>query len=156
MVNSNTFESFKQIAPEQIINSLAKFLIESITSGSAIREPWRLTLFLIFSYSDLKKYKFYYWVAHPTPYNFPEIYYQRNPTPICDEFSSSQIEKLQAEFLQLNSKSKCFFAVLSSIQNRSLEVISLAEGIKSVQNLKPDCETVSFINYCRVDLLDTY
>ena len=146
MLNTNTFELFKQTDPEKFVDTLAKYLIESITSGTVIQEPWKLFLFLMLSYSDLKKYKFFYWVAHPTPYNLPETYYQRNPTPICDEFTSSQIEELQAGFLQLDSKSKSFFSVFVSTENNSLKVTSLAEGIEFVQSLNPDSpKSVSFL-----------
>ncbi|XP_033223571.1 ubiquitin-like modifier-activating enzyme ATG7 [Belonocnema kinseyi] len=138
MLNTNTFELFKQTDPEKFIDLLGKYLIEAITSGTAIKEPWRLSLFLMLSFSDLKKYKFYYWVAHPTPYNLPETYYQRNPMPICDEFTSSQIEEMQAGFLQLDSKSKSFFSVFVSTENNSLKITSLAEGIEFVQSLNLD------------------
>lgn len=145
MLNTNTFELFKQTDPEKFIDLLGKYLIESIKSGAAIREPWRLSLFLMLSFSDLKKYKFYYWVAHPTPYNLSETYYQRNPKPIGDEFTSSQIEEMQAGFLQLDSKSKSFFSLFVSTENNSLKVTSLAEGIEFVQSLNLDStKSVSF------------
>lgn len=133
-MNTNTLELFKQTQPEQFINSFAKHLVESIKSGTALQEPWRLSLFIMLSYSDLKKYKFFYWVAHPTPYNLPETFYQKNPMPICDEFNSNQIIDLQKSFYELDSKSKSFFTVFISKEENSVKVRTLAEGVEYIKN----------------------
>lgn len=148
MVNTNTLELFKKMQPEQFINSFAKHLVESIKSGTALQEPWRLSLFIMLSYSDLKKYKFFYWIAHPTPYNLPETFYEKNPTPICDELNSSQIDDLQTGFSQLDSKSKCFFTVFTSSEKDSLKIATLAEGIEFIKNENlEDSNSVSFRYY---------
>ncbi|KOX75579.1 Ubiquitin-like modifier-activating enzyme ATG7 [Melipona quadrifasciata] len=73
MINTNTFEAFRQINPEKFIDSMGKDVINSIRDGTALQSPWKLSLFLVLAYSDLKKYKFYYWVAHPTPLRLPEM-----------------------------------------------------------------------------------
>lgn len=142
MVNTNTLELFKKTQPDQFINSFAKHLIESIKSGTALQEPWRLSLFIMLSFSDLKKYKFFYWVAHPTPYNLPETFYQKNPTPICDELNSSQIIDLQKGFSELDSKSKSFFTVFTSNENSTVQIKTLAEGVEFIKNKNTD--SVSF------------
>lgn len=143
MVNTNTLELFKKTQPDQFINSFAKHLIESIKSGTALQEPWRLSLFIMLSFSDLKKYKFFYWVAHPTPYNLPETFYQKNPTPICDELNSSQIIDLQKGFSELDSKSKSFFTVFTSNENSTVQIKTLAEGVEFIKNKNTDSESQS-------------
>lgn len=115
--------------PESFINDLGKELLDSIESGSALEEPWRLMLFLISSYSDLKKYRFYYWAAHPTPYNLPEMNYVKRQVFIAEEFTESQMKSVKSGFENLDPKLKCFFSVI--VPNKTdLKVTSLSDGVK--------------------------
>lgn len=129
MMNSNTFEAFKQMQPESFINNLGKEVLDSMQSDLALREPWRLMLFLISSYSDLKKYRFYYWGAHPTPYNLPEMNYVKRQIFIAEEFSESQIKALKSGFESLDPKLKCFFSVIVPSKT-NLKILSLSDGVK--------------------------
>jgi ubiquitin-like modifier-activating enzyme ATG7 len=48
-----------------LMNSEGKKLLQRIRDGSALEDPSELTRFHIAAFSDLKKYKFYYWFAFP-------------------------------------------------------------------------------------------
>lgn len=131
MINTNTFEAFRQINPEQFIDSMGKDIINNIKDGTVLQNPWKLSLFLVLAYSDLKKYKFYYWVAHPTPLKLPEMYYQEYPQSINEEFTARQVEDLSQHFLQLDSRTKSYFTVSISKEGK-LSIIDLATGVETI------------------------
>ncbi|KAK9296789.1 hypothetical protein QLX08_009310 [Tetragonisca angustula] len=130
MINTNTFEAFRQINPEKFIDSMGKDVINSIQDGTALQSPWKLSLFLVLAYSDLKKYKFYYWVAHPTPLKLPEMYYEESPKSINEEFAAKHVEDLCQGFLQLDSRTKNYFTVLLS--GDKMTIVDLAAGVKAI------------------------
>ncbi|KAK1118244.1 hypothetical protein K0M31_015288 [Melipona bicolor] len=131
MINTNTFEAFRQINPEKFIDSMGKDVINSIQDGTALQSPWKLSLFLVLAYSDLKKYKFYYWVAHPTPLRLPEMYYEESPKSINEEFRAKHVEDLCQGFLQLDSRTKNYFTVLLSEGDKMI-IVDLATGVKAI------------------------
>ncbi|XP_014481598.1 PREDICTED: ubiquitin-like modifier-activating enzyme atg7 isoform X2 [Dinoponera quadriceps] len=108
-------------------------LMNSIIDGTALREPWRLSVFLMLAYSDLKKYQFYYWVAHPTPFSLPEIYLVEPSKPAHSLFNTDQIDKLHTEFLQLDARSKNFFSVFVS-ENNDLSIADLSKGVEHARS----------------------
>jgi hypothetical protein len=146
MINKNTFEMFKQTNPEIFINTLGKELLDSLKSESALKEPWQLMTFLIHSHADLKKYCFHYWVAHPTPFNLPEMHYVKQSVFVKEEFSSSQFESLVREFTKLDAKSRSFFTVIISKESKILEIVSLAQGVKIANSSDNEVITKSMIN----------
>lgn len=58
--NVNTIEEFKQVNKQQLLHSWGLQLLEDFKNGNYKEQ------FHILTFSDLKKYKFYYWVAYPT------------------------------------------------------------------------------------------
>ncbi|XP_031846496.1 autophagy-related 7 isoform X2 [Nomia melanderi] len=135
MINKNTFEAFKQTNPETFIESLGKDLVESIMDGSSLKQPWKLSLFLLLAYSDLKKYKFYYWVAHPTPLKLPEMYYEEPPKPVNEEFTPAQLQDLSKGFFELHSGLKNYFTVLISSESKMI-ISDLATGVNVIETHK--------------------
>ncbi|KAL6259572.1 hypothetical protein P5V15_009490 [Pogonomyrmex californicus] len=143
MINTNTYETFRQINPENFIDTMGECVIDSIKDGMALQEPWRLSMFVVFAYSDLKKYKFFYWAAHPAPFSLPETHLIMPTKFASGEFTANQIDKLHADFLQLDAKSKNFFTVFTS--GNDLNIDNLAKGIeytKASINNKGDSEQV--------------
>lgn len=133
MINTNTSEAYRQIKPEEFIETMGKCIIDSIIDGTALQEPWRLSIFLVLAYSDLKKYQFYYWVAHPTPFSLPEIYLAEPLKLISSKFTTDQIDKLHTGFLQLDAKSKNFFSVFVSEEN-DLTIADLSKGVEHIRS----------------------
>ncbi|KAL4263206.1 Ubiquitin-like modifier-activating enzyme ATG7 [Pleurotus pulmonarius] len=60
--NFNTIEEFKSADKSSLFNHEADIIWESILRN---RDASLLTRFLLISYADLKKYKYYYWFAFP-------------------------------------------------------------------------------------------
>lgn len=132
LVNTNTHETFREINPEKFIDEMSKLLLESVKNGSAIKEPCRLAFFIIFSYADLKRYRFHYWVAHPTFFNLPELYHIKNPASSHDQFTADQLERLSQGFSALAGKQKAFFTVLVAGKG-DLSVETLSKGLDLVE-----------------------
>ena len=130
MINTNTYETFKTTNPGNFINTLGKELLDSLKSGSALQEPWRLMTFLVLSFADLKKYRFHYWVSYPTPFSLPEMHYAKQQVYLREEFTADQVQSFEEGFNKLDAKSRCFFAVIISKESKTLEVVSLARGVE--------------------------
>ncbi|XP_019699661.1 ubiquitin-like modifier-activating enzyme atg7 isoform X2 [Harpegnathos saltator] len=133
MINTNTYEAYRQIKPEEFIDTMGKCITDSIIDGTALQEPWRLSVFLVLAHSDLKKYQFYYWVAHPTPFSLPEIYLTEPLKLASSEFTTDQINKLHKGFLQLDARSKNFFSVFVSDKS-DLSIANLSKGVEYVRS----------------------
>lgn len=150
MINTNTYESFRQINPQEFIDIMGKCIIDSIIDGTALKESWRLVIFLIYAYSDLKKYRFHFWAAHPTPFSLPEIYSALPSRPLYSEFTDKQISLLHTKFLQLPPDSRSFFTIFVS-ENGDLSLEELSKGVEyaklNVDN-KGDSEKVTIYLHC--------
>ncbi|KAI8838400.1 hypothetical protein BC829DRAFT_447404 [Chytridium lagenaria] len=68
--NTNTIEDFKAIDKAEAISSVGKKIWDAIQSGEALKDPSLLSRFLLITFADLKKYKFYFWFAFPA-FNLP-------------------------------------------------------------------------------------
>ncbi|XP_053985692.1 uncharacterized protein LOC128880052 isoform X2 [Hylaeus volcanicus] len=135
MINTNTYEAFRQTNPGTFIDTLGKAVMDSILDGSSLQMPWKLSLFIVLAYSDLKKYRFHYWFAHPTLLKLPEIYYEEPPKSINVEFTVTQVEDLCKGFLQLDSGSKNYFTILISSEN-NMSIVDLATGVNIIKMYK--------------------
>lgn len=62
LINVNTYEDFKKSDKSKLIKSWGDDIYKKICTD----DTSSLTSFHIYTFSDLKKYKFYYWVAFPT------------------------------------------------------------------------------------------
>lgn len=132
MINTNTYEAFRQINHEKFIDTMGKCIVDSIIDGTALQEPWRLSVFFVLAYSDLKKYRFHYWAAHPTPFTLPEIHLVEPTKSVYDEFTDSQRDKLKTGFLHLDVKSRNFFTVFVSGKD-DLSIDDLSKGVEHIK-----------------------
>ncbi|KAK7203091.1 hypothetical protein BZA70DRAFT_283857 [Myxozyma melibiosi] len=63
--NLNTSEEFKSLDKSVLIQEQGEKLWSSILNGEVAANPSLLSSFYLLCFSDLKKYKFYYWFAFP-------------------------------------------------------------------------------------------
>ncbi|OAJ39464.1 E1-like protein-activating enzyme Gsa7p/Apg7p [Batrachochytrium dendrobatidis JEL423] len=63
--NTNTIEDFKSVDKNSLIKTVSLEIWQDILSGAAVADPTLLNKFLLLTFADLKKYKFYYWFAFP-------------------------------------------------------------------------------------------
>lgn len=92
-------------------------------------------MFSILSYADLKKYRFHYWAAYPTPFGLPELYHERTPQFSASEFSALQLEALKIDFKSLDGRSKSFFSVVVDGDGKAA-IVNLAKGVESVNAVR--------------------
>ncbi|CAK9437365.1 uncharacterized protein LODBEIA_P17430 [Lodderomyces beijingensis] len=65
LTNVNTIEEFKAINKQDLLNQWGRSMAESMQNTTKFDYD-TFNRFSMISFSDLKKYKFYYWVAFPT------------------------------------------------------------------------------------------
>lgn len=66
VLNFNTLESFKEFDKLRYLKEVAGSIWSQIESGEALITPGVLVQFRVITFSDLKKYKYYYWFCFPS------------------------------------------------------------------------------------------
>ncbi|EPS31273.1 hypothetical protein PDE_06228 [Penicillium oxalicum 114-2] len=69
--NVNTIEDYRNMDKSQMLNQAGKTIWDAIQDGTIFSCPSLLSSFVILSFADLKKYKFYYWFAFPAIHSDP-------------------------------------------------------------------------------------
>lgn len=123
--NTNTLDAFKTSDKKQLLEGAGKKVWDSIISGAAIRDPCLLNNFLLLSYSDLKKYNFYYWFAFPAllpdePATVATI------SPAGKSFTSDELGDLAKAYDTFigGNPSQCFFLVNRNERGFTLHPLS--------------------------------
>ncbi|XP_063283001.1 ubiquitin-like modifier-activating enzyme ATG7 [Pelobates fuscus] len=108
LYNTNTLESFKSCDKKALLEQAANEIWNAIKSGAALDDPACLNKFLLLTFSDLKKYRFYYWFCFPA-LCFPEgVCLMKQPVLLGERFSDTQIQAFQNvydDFLQTEGSS---------------------------------------------------
>ncbi|KAI8647244.1 putative autophagy ubiquitin-activating enzyme ApgG [Parasitella parasitica] len=65
LVNTNTVEEFRTIDKNQLFQQVTEKIQNAVQTGQALRDPNELASFLLLTFADLKKYKFYHWFGFP-------------------------------------------------------------------------------------------
>ncbi|XP_043407439.1 ubiquitin-like modifier-activating enzyme ATG7 isoform X9 [Chelonia mydas] len=101
LYNTNTFESFKSCDKKSLLEKAANEIWETIKSGTALENPMLLNKFLLLTFADLKKYRFYYWFCYPAlcfPDGIPIV---QQAVCLGERFSPTQIQALQKAYDEL-------------------------------------------------------
>ncbi|KAJ5150968.1 Ubiquitin-like modifier-activating enzyme atg7 [Penicillium canariense] len=69
--NVNTIEEYRNMDKPHMILQAGKTIWDAINDGTIYSCPSLLSSFIIISFADLKKYKFYYWFAFPALHSDP-------------------------------------------------------------------------------------
>ncbi|OOQ86585.1 Ubiquitin-like modifier-activating enzyme atg7 [Penicillium brasilianum] len=69
--NVNTIEDYRNMDKPHMILQAGKTIWDAINDGTIYSCPSLLSSFIILSFADLKKYKFYYWFAFPAIHSDP-------------------------------------------------------------------------------------
>ncbi|KAG0244754.1 Autophagy protein 7 [Actinomortierella wolfii] len=98
--NTNTIEDFKSIDKKELFDSVVQQIWEDISSGRALMNPELLNRFLLVTFADLKKFKFYYWFAFPALLADPvwNIAEEHNLKQIDAVWSAEEIESFRMNF----------------------------------------------------------
>ncbi|XP_036593988.1 ubiquitin-like modifier-activating enzyme ATG7 isoform X2 [Trichosurus vulpecula] len=98
LFNTNTLESFKTSDKKLLLEKTAEEIWESIKSGAALENPVLLNKFLLLTFSDLKKYYFYYWFCYPALCLPDGVALLQEPIRLDQKFSPSQIQALECAY----------------------------------------------------------
>ncbi|XP_034962109.1 ubiquitin-like modifier-activating enzyme ATG7 [Zootoca vivipara] len=104
LYNTNTLEAFKSCDKKLLLEQAANKIWDAITSGTAVENPVLLNRFILLTFADLKRYRFYYWFCYPAlclPEGIPLI---QQPVCLGAKFSATQIEALQNAYDELCQK----------------------------------------------------
>ncbi|EMG48479.1 APG7 Ubiquitin-like modifier-activating enzyme ATG7 [Candida maltosa Xu316] len=102
LLNVNTIEEFKSVDKLDLLNKWGHEIQESIKTSELF--DYRLfNKFYMLSFSDLKKYKFYYWVAYPTLASTWSVVSEETPNPEVINLIESQLQSDFNLFFQLDS-----------------------------------------------------
>ncbi|KAG6826696.1 hypothetical protein H0H92_014812 [Tricholoma furcatifolium] len=135
--NYNTIEEFKAADKSSLFNQEATKIWDHILST---RDTTRLNDFLLITFSDLKKYKYYYWFAFPAFVSKPAWEIQGDWRSAADEFSVETLTKVH-EQLRSRASTLPFFLI------REDGVISPVEEYSTFfASLPPASRTVGFID----------
>ncbi|KAJ3182712.1 Autophagy protein 7 [Geranomyces variabilis] len=138
--NTNTIEEFKQLDKTNALKEVAERIWADMNSGAAISNPSLLTRFLLVTFADLKKYRFYYWFAFPALLPEEPIRLSR-AVPMADVYSGAQISALRESWAAKGGALPFF---LLSETNEALGVHELREWHNVMQDGKP--VTVGFVD----------
>lgn len=101
LTNFNTIEEFKSLDKAAFLKSAGNQIFESIKNKSFLSNPSVLNTFQMISFADLKKFKFYYWLAFPslqTKWDFSSV-------PVENDITGDLMKWINA--VDLNNKC-CF------------------------------------------------
>uniref|UniRef100_A0A8C0GNL7 Ubiquitin-like modifier-activating enzyme ATG7 n=1 Tax=Chelonoidis abingdonii TaxID=106734 RepID=A0A8C0GNL7_CHEAB len=104
LYNTNTFESFKSCDKKSLLEKAANEIWETIKSGTALENPMLLNKFLLLTFADLKKYRFYYWFCYPALCFSDGIPIVQQAVCLGERFSPTQIQALQKAYDELCQK----------------------------------------------------
>ncbi|XP_055715458.1 ubiquitin-like modifier-activating enzyme ATG7 [Phlebotomus papatasi] len=114
LYNKNTIEDFKEVDKNKLLQEEGNRIGKLIESGKCLEDPSLLVNFLVLSYADLKKYKFYYWFAFPTPID-AILLINKPPAKVGEVFTVEQIEVIKEKYLTIEDARKRSFFILENI-----------------------------------------
>ncbi|XP_053324577.1 ubiquitin-like modifier-activating enzyme ATG7 [Spea bombifrons] len=98
LYNTNTLESFKSCDKKALLEHAANEIFDAIMSGKAIEDPILLNKFILLTFSDLKKYRFYYWFCFPALCLPDGVQLETAPVPLGERFSEVQVQAFQKAY----------------------------------------------------------
>ncbi|GAA5798153.1 hypothetical protein HPULCUR_003553 [Helicostylum pulchrum] len=138
LVNTNTIEEFRTIDKNNLFQQVTEKIKQAVESGEALKDPTLLSAFLLVTFADLKKYRFYYWFAFPAIMPQPDPWFTSPKIPINTLFSDTQI---QEAYQQIENLIDCPYFLLKEISG-NLRVTPL----NNFKDIEPDNRIVGFID----------
>ncbi|EKM57005.1 uncharacterized protein PHACADRAFT_254465 [Phanerochaete carnosa HHB-10118-sp] len=135
--NYNTIEEFKAADKTTLFNELSDEIWKDIQSGSTSK----LTKFLLITFADLKKYRYYYWFAFPAFVAKPAWEAGGDWQSASETLSS---ETLSAVYTALHTEPRQFFLVRTS--SAAPEVAPIEELQKFFDGVPPEHRLIGFVD----------
>ncbi|KAF8328206.1 uncharacterized protein EI90DRAFT_1613500 [Cantharellus anzutake] len=143
--NFNTIEEFKAADKQLLFNNLCGEIWEAFKDPNADPSEF-LTRFLLITFADLKKYKFYYWFAFPAFVSKPPWDIEEDGWKLAsEEFGTSGLESISAGLASKKSISAFFLAKkLKGTDN--YEVESLKNLASFFEGVSPSERIIGFLD----------
>ncbi|CAG8597959.1 17823_t:CDS:10 [Racocetra persica] len=129
--NTNTIEEFKTLDKTALFRGTAEQIWQDIISGAAVKDPYLLTRFILVTFADLKKYKYYYWFGFPALLTEPPWIIVNNEVKGIDEvWDSTEIKSLKEnydKFREVQSGSCTGFFLIKQLSNKEIAIGNLSE-----------------------------
>lgn len=138
--NYNTIEEFKAADKTALFNAVTDDIWRSITVD---RSTAQLTRFLLITFADLKKYKYYYWFAFPAFAAKPAWEIDGGWGPASDVYGESFLSGIHAA---LSIAPRAFFLVKPSKNGSPPEIAPVEEYDTFFADVPPEERTVAFLD----------
>ncbi|KAI9470976.1 MAG: E1-like protein-activating enzyme Gsa7p/Apg7p [Benjaminiella poitrasii] len=131
LVNTNTIEEFRKLDKNKLFQQTTERIINSVKNGEALKDSNLLNSFLLVTFADLKKYKFYYWFAfpaimpQPTPWVLTETC-NKELQPVQMHFSDTQLDCLDKGYQALENNPS-YFLIQKEEKTGKIRVSALSE-----------------------------
>lgn len=142
LVNTNTIEEFRTIDKNKLFQQVTEKLKNAVESGQALENPSILSTFLLVTFADLKKYKFYYWFAfpaiipHPQPWTLNGDVYELTPEESIN---------LDNAYKTMDDQ-PAFFLLDGELSGKLRVTRQLSDFDQFFDNVHPDKRIVGFID----------
>ncbi|OCH86788.1 E1-like protein-activating [Obba rivulosa] len=136
--NFNTIEDFKAADKTALVNAVTDEIWKSIVGE---RSTAQLSRFLLITFADLKKYKYYYWFAFPAFVAKPAWEIDGEWKAADAEFNEATLETIQKE---LHTNPRPFFLVRTS--SGKPELAPVEEYDTFFANVPEEQHTVAFLD----------
>ncbi|KAI0760931.1 E1-like protein-activating [Trametes elegans] len=136
--NFNTIEDFKNADKTALFNDLSSDIWKSITQDKSTAH---LTRFLLITFADLKKYKYYYWFAFPAFATKPAWEVDNDWTSANDALGEGALSAIHE---QLHETPRPFFLVRTT--DGKTETAPVEDYDTFFANIPVDQRTVGFVD----------
>ncbi|ODV97581.1 hypothetical protein PACTADRAFT_99 [Pachysolen tannophilus NRRL Y-2460] len=126
LFNLNTIEDFKKINKNDFLKKQGARLYETIVDRSILEKLNQLTSFTILAFSDLKKYKFYYW------FNFPLLHSDWLLENLEDKVT--RFDSAVKEWITSGKNEQFFLIDETNNDNENIVIKSLSQIINNDDN----------------------
>ncbi|KZT63589.1 E1-like protein-activating [Daedalea quercina L-15889] len=138
--NYNTIEEFKAADKTALFAQVSDEIWKSITVD---RSTAQLSRFLLITFADLKKYKYYYWFAFPAFAAKPAWEIQGDWKGASDEFSDTFLSAIESAQL---ASPRAFFLVRPKAGSDEPELAPVEEYDTFFANVNPVERTIAFLD----------
>lgn len=146
LVNTNTIEEFRNIDKNQLFQQITDKVNKiqyhcqpliiptwqinnDIESNEVLNNSSLLAQFLLLTFADLKKYKFYYWFAFPAFMPKPSVWITRQIETAKSYLSSSQWDTLLNQYSLVTDTNNPYFLIKKSDNELQFEKFSQLDKI---------------------------
>ncbi|KAJ3214769.1 Autophagy protein 7 [Dinochytrium kinnereticum] len=143
-------QDFKAIDKAEAIASVGRKIWDAIKSKEALKDPSILTKFLLLTFADLKKYKFYFWFAFPA-FNLPDLFTLapgERVRPLKDVWTADQVTSLHATIraFRATPESSPFFLLKTTPDSSTIQISSLSSFQSFFSATPPEDRIIGFFD----------